>query len=89
MTPEQIKQVAMRYSDEFCGHDRESKRFTLEGQLPNHEQARAHIWWMCYEIVRFVDEGQIEKANRWLGFVQGVLWFMGDKTIREMRDDNR
>jgi len=31
----------------------------------------------------------IEKAMRWLGFVQGVLWLHGDFTLDQMREHNR
>ncbi len=30
----------------------------------------------------------LEKAMRWLGFVQGVLWSTGVRTIDQMRKDN-
>ena len=30
-----------------------------------------------------------EKFNRWLGFMQGILWCNGDFTLNEMRDHNR
>jgi len=30
-----------------------------------------------------------EKVNRWLGFVQGVLWLHGDYTLDQMREHNR
>ena len=30
----------------------------------------------------------MEKANRWLGFIQGVLWTRGIYTIDDMREHN-
>lgn len=90
MTPEQTRAVAQKYIEGFRGHGEESKRFTLNGQLPTPQQARAHVWWMCKEIVDFCQPPfNPGKAHRWLGFVQGVLWILGDKTIDQMRDDNR
>lgn len=54
---------------------------------------------MCVEMGRTIDafdpqEGAggaaLEgKANRWLGFVQGVLWSTGRRTVTQMKDDNR
>jgi len=35
------------------------------------------------------DQGTIEKAMRWLGFVQGIFCAQGVFTIDEMRDHNR
>lgn len=62
-----------------------------------------HARWMCQEIRDFlprhkVDEpppdpkemqAAMEKAMRWLGFIQGVLWSTGTRSIDEMREDNR
>lgn len=54
----------------------------------------AHCRWMCGRIramltQEVVLEADVQKANRWLGFVQGVLWSEGVLTIAEMRDHNR
>jgi hypothetical protein len=32
-----------------------------------------HALWMCVELQTFPPE-KVEKAMRWLGFVQGILW---------------
>jgi hypothetical protein len=50
---------------------------------------KRHLAWMCNEVHSLVDGGRLEKANRWLGFVQGCLWLMGIKTLDELRDDVR
>lgn len=47
-----------------------------------------HVKWMLKEMLPFVP-GQWEKANRWLGFVQGVLWCEGVYTIEEMKNHNK
>lgn len=57
-----------------------------------------HAAWMCEEMIRTLDASEAaaidqdslhEKVNRWLGFVQGILWVTGMRTIEQMRDDNR
>jgi hypothetical protein len=48
-----------------------------------------HVRWMVQEIPKFIEEGRIEKANRWLGFAQGVLWEQDIYTIDEMKEHNR
>jgi len=48
-----------------------------------------HLRWMCQEIPKIIAEDKMDKANRWLGFLQGGLWATNLKTIDEMRDDNR
>ncbi len=51
--------------------------------------ARAeHIHWMCLETIELVRQGRIEKAMRWLGFVQGVLWWAGIRSVEQMKQDN-
>lgn len=37
----------------------------------------------------FAQAGRIEKAFRWLGFVQGVLWCEGIYSIDQMKEHNR
>ena len=48
-----------------------------------------HVRWMCQRALSFVDEGNLDRAGVWLGFVQGVLWAMDRQTIAGMRDLNR
>lgn len=45
-----------------------------------------HARWMCQQAQTFTDT---EKAVRWLGFVQGILWCEGLRTIDAIREDNR
>ena len=45
-----------------------------------------HIIWMCNRGIEMEDVG---KANRWLGFVQGVLFSWRVYTIDELRNDTR
>ena len=49
-----------------------------------------HIRWMINEIPKILDDpNKKEKANRWLGFVQGVLSMLGYFTIDEMKGHNK
>jgi hypothetical protein len=48
-----------------------------------------HLLYMLWQIPHFIKEGRKEKANRWLGFVQGALWANDIYTIEEMKDHNR
>ena len=40
----------------------------------NDDSLISHLRWMCQQGQRFVEEGRIPKAMRWLGFVQGSMW---------------
>jgi hypothetical protein len=46
-----------------------------------------HAHWMCNEARAFPAD-KVKKKMRWLGFIQGVLWANGFRTIEEMRRDN-
>ena len=48
----------------------------------------AHVRWMCKEAEGFVREGRIEKAMRWLRFIQGALWVLGISTIEDSKRAN-
>lgn len=37
----------------------------------------SHLLWMLGRVDTFVSHGELEKANRWIGFVQGVLYSHG------------
>ncbi len=48
-----------------------------------------HVLFMCEKIISHVNAGRYGKANRWLGFQQGVLWSMGIYTIYDLMEHNR
>jgi len=56
--------------------------------LDSHERIK-HYKFMCIEAQKFVDEGRIEKAMRWLGFMQGVLWHSSHFTLDELKEHSR
>lgn len=73
-----------------------------EREDPSPDEQLQHAGWMCERIKSFLThmndighpDGYPEliallKVHTWLGFVQGVLWSQGKRTIRETRDDNR
>lgn len=48
----------------------------------------SHILSMLPKMRKFVEEDRVEKAMRWLGFIQGVLFSCGFYTIGELRSQN-
>lgn len=48
-----------------------------------------HCLYMCHEVLAFIDQRRIDKADRWIGFVQGVFAAYCMYTIREMAQHNR
>lgn len=45
--------------------------------------------YMAGRIKQLTGSGDLEKANRWLGFLQGIMWTQNIYTINEMRNQNR
>lgn len=97
MTKEQILDVLATYEARLVqlGHDparadptkppiSRTERLLYGRAEPLH----GHVLWMIGEMRTFIEEGRDEKVNRWLGFVQGVLWTAGLYTIDAMREHN-
>jgi hypothetical protein len=55
----------------------------------NFAETYKHLLYMVWRIPQFIKDGRKEKANRWLGFVQGALWAKDIYTIEEMKEHNR
>lgn len=48
-----------------------------------------HVAYMCETAIGFVKEGRVEKAMRWLGFVQASLYHTGFYTIADLKEHSR
>ena len=83
----QILNIINKYKDELNYLPSERQDANLKG--PYDFERVKHILWMCDEIELMLKDEKFDKINRWLGFIQGVLWSMGKKTINEMREDNK
>lgn len=103
MTSEKIKQVIQRYREYIYSYERVyySENILSPVLHPTNELTEEytesfgaelalinHVLWMCDAIDKMLIENKIGKAMRWLGFIQGVLWVIGFKTIDQMREDN-
>jgi hypothetical protein len=92
MTPEKLVSVLSGYRRLWrCPAKKlEGEQYDLPYvQNINPFDVQLHLAWMCEQAADFVAEGRIEKAMRWLGFIQGVLWMMGLKTLNQLRDDSK
>ena len=78
MDKDKLYQVLDRYTKD-C-EDYEDDPFKLELD---------HVRQMIPQVREFVRQGRMEKAMRWLGFIQGVFWIIGMYTIQEMKDHNK
>jgi hypothetical protein len=87
MTPEQVVAVIEQYEAEL-GKLVVSARLPSASSGPQDAEALGHVLWMC-EQTKIFAATDMEKACRWLGFIQGTLWMTGLRTIDEMREENR
>lgn len=91
MTDEQYEQAVNEMKRFATGYVRKSHRASMfdyidagsGDEMVVHRKAMCHIGWM---LEHMPPNG--EKGMRWLGFIQGVLWSMGEATIDEMRQVN-
>lgn len=85
MTSAHLKSVFEKYLAQWGAHYPPQRQDTTDLDPRNKEKVLLHTMWMCKQGTAFVDEGDVEKAMRWLGFVQGMLFYTGHYTIDEMR----
>ena len=87
MTPSEIITIVNQY-DQRLAIDTPEATQTAQISRDDGGTTRSHVRWMCQRVPAFVAD-KPEKANRWLGFIQGYLWVNQDFTIEEMRHHNK
>ena len=89
MDGKKILQVTEIYRDYFTEKGIKPLDFP-HGDMPNSkEEILAHCHGMLDKIKDFVKEGRIEKAFRWLGFIQGCLWSTGQYPLEDLKNHSR
>lgn len=85
MTVSHLKEVFSLYLNKWSKHYPPQKQDTAELDPRNKEKVLSHTMWMCEQGIDFANTGHVEKAMRWLGFIQGMFFYTGHYTIDEMR----
>jgi len=93
MTPKKVKQAfdactKMILDDAGDFYKLVPQRCPADRTAQDEEEILEHALWMCEEGKKLVDENRIEKAMRWLGFVQGAIWAAMSATIEDMKKVN-
>ena len=57
--------------------------------LEDRTKALEHASWMISHMLDESSEWSETKKNRWLGFIQGVLWCTKFRGILELRNESR
>ena len=84
----QIVETVQKYATSLAPRF-EVRRHPTNAVAPSTQDAMEHVLWMCVQVQEFVAQGKLEKANRWLGFIQGILWLSGRGSVDDFREDNR
>ncbi len=87
MTPEKLTQLFKFYDNDLA------KRGISVAQQQEFAITRysnlEHLRYMCDRALDFVEENRIEKAMRWLGFIQGVLFAESMFNLTELKEHSR
>jgi hypothetical protein len=88
MTKEQVQQVLAQYEKQLRELGYKPNRLN-NSEVVGHAVRTEHILWMCVETQDVILRAdKLEKAMRWLGFIQCGLWLLGFRSIEEMKRDN-
>lgn len=71
------------------GHTVASIDYPHDKQVIIKDDVLGHCLGMLDKMEEFVREGRMEKAFRWLGFVQGCLWSSSCYVLEELKNHNR
>ncbi len=89
MTPERILSVVEFYRSFFKRTGIIAADCDEDSFMVDSVACLQHCHGMLDKIKTFVEEGRLEKAFRWLGFIQGVLWIQGMFTLKDLKEHNR
>lgn len=84
-----IRESIFKHGQNRYTKNLEPERANLDSVMPADWVALNHALWMCNEIDDFIREQRWDKVNRWIGFIQGVLWIAGVASIDVSREINR
>ncbi len=89
MTDQKIIEVIERYKKDISELEIYPEQYHHKALINSEEDALAHCLVMIDKIYAFLEEGRREKAFRWLGFIQGVLWLQGIYTLESLKNHSR
>ncbi|MFA6536591.1 MAG: hypothetical protein WC250_00645 [Candidatus Paceibacterota bacterium] len=72
--PEELLEAIETYRKFFVESGFKKTEHLHDELLTSDQSGFEHCHGMLDRMVKFVQEGRLEKAFRWLGFIQGFLW---------------
>ncbi len=92
MTTEHLKNILTSYNRYLVNNGFTSIQKADDIEYPalgNSHLVLCHCLWMCEQSLQFIEEGDRDKAMRWLCFIQGCFWMTYQFTIEQMREHSR
>ncbi len=89
MTVDKVLEVIEIYRKRFEKMGIDKADYPHDELLENTYMGLEHCYSMLDKMVEFVREGRMEKAFRWLGFIQGILWVEQEYTLTDLQNHNR
>lgn len=89
MTKDKIKKALANYQIFLEGRGVEPIRHEELYHPITENDKLSHCLYMAIEAQKFIEEDRVDKAMRWLCFVQGVLWSEQFITISELKKHNQ
>lgn len=89
MTPDKIREVIEIYRIHFEELGVEKEDYPHEEIVFLPCDIFGHCYGMLDKMLVFLEEGKVEKAFRWLGFIQGCLWSTQTYTLENLMNHNR
>jgi hypothetical protein len=87
MTNDKANEVLAAHAKHLKEAGFHARRFDAQGMMPSAGEAQRHMLWMAEEAFSFPPE-KVEKKMRWLGFIQGVAWYVNGVPIDELKKQN-
>lgn len=79
---EKILELIVKYREDLERMDAEP--ILTDENCQNQQQATDHAFAILNQIEDLTEKNQIEKAYRWLGFVQAILFVNGKYSFKEI-----
>ncbi len=89
MDAKKVLEVVAQYRRFFEGRGVPQREAAAGERGSGAQEVLMHCHRMLNQIEAFIRAGRVEKAHRWLGFIQGALWASGFFSIDEFKNHNR
>lgn len=89
MTPAKVLEATATYRNLFDWLGVEKIDYPHDKILDTLGHGLGHCYGMLAKIEEFVREDRMDKAFRWLGFIQGVIWAQGVYPLESLKNHNR